>query len=119
MASEPGKPQEKTPAPSRKVRLAWWFGIYLAGQMSLIFHYGLLCAILVPTVLGMPLFLILPKSLPVPILFTLTSAAGYALYLVHLYIIVKVRTRRSFDFLLLLLVIIVLTSQFCILPPID
>lgn len=30
MTDEPEKPREETPAPSCKVRLAWWFGIYLA-----------------------------------------------------------------------------------------
>jgi len=120
METEPEKPREKTSAPSRKVRLAWWFGIYMAGQVPLIiwglFHRApglLFVPFIFPWELGCilaPLLSIWPMALE-PVKGGLLFFSGYVFYAGHLYETLKAPTRRRFDFLLLVLVIVVLVNQ--------
>jgi hypothetical protein len=123
METEPQKPREELPAPSRNVRLAWWFGIYLAGQVPLII-LGLIHQ--APGLILVPFFFpwelggifalvqfVLPESVTIavsPLFFILP----YAFYLGHLVATLRAHTRRRFDFLLLVLVIVVLFNQWII-----
>jgi hypothetical protein len=118
MGTEPKQSREEIPAPSRDIRLKWWFIIYLAGSVPLFIEVfcnvfnGLMLAapLFFPIFLGLflwwPLASILPTSLDAAIL-PLCALAGYGAYAWHLYLTLKVKTQRSFRILLLILFLVV------------
>jgi hypothetical protein len=127
MGTEPEKPQKETPAPGTAVRLAWWFGIYIAAQIPLVVYafdqqgidaigYALFEPFYFPLILGFilaPFANLLPDSYA-----TFTGPclmiAGYAFYLWHLIQTIKAKNRCRFDLLLLLLVAVVFLNQMII-----
>jgi hypothetical protein len=118
METESKKPREEKPAPSLVVRLAWWFGIYMAGQIPLMIHglaHGIffLIPFIFPLALGdvlAPFVNLLPEFLGKVMIVT-SFFAGFAFYGWHLYATLKVTSCRRFDFLLIVLVIVVLVNQ--------
>jgi hypothetical protein len=127
MEAEPEKPRQETPAPSRKVRMAWWFGIYLAGilvpSLSIflhnlfLHHRDFVPLTLLTAIMGIFVF-------PIGLAGFLPNGGGtgeryavavivllaYAAYITHLVYTLKTKTRRAFRLLLLGLVIIVSIS---------
>ena len=122
-------PTSETPAPPRKVRLTWWFGIYLAGILVpnlFCFLHNLLnghfdLPMLAP-IMGIFVF---PIGLAGFINFLPSGGDGgeryagaaeaivlvaYAAYITHIVYTLKTKTRRTFRLLLLGLVIIVSIS---------
>jgi hypothetical protein len=113
---------EPKPAPSRKIRLAWWFGIYLSGNM------GYLCIANMPghtgsasdwtpaALLKVPLFF--PWGLAMP-LYSLSLRTGidltlgfflflvYSIYGIHFGLTWKAQQRRAFLLLMYSLILLV------------
>jgi hypothetical protein len=113
--------QDKTTPPSTRVRLAWWFSIYVSALVPFVRAvcseyppFNIVTAVFFPLPLGFllaPLVNLMPYSFGrffVPILFI----AGPAFYVLHLRSTLKASTLWRFDWLLLMLVIVVLANQF-------
>jgi len=126
METEPEKHRGKKNAPSRWLRLTWWFGILAAGFGPLIifamFFYRTPAELIVtfPVMLGtifeLPLSNLLPQftGREGPGIHAFLCYAGPAIYICHLMTTLWVRTRRSFDFLLGTLIVL-LIANYCIL----
>jgi hypothetical protein len=115
METEPQKPREKTPAPSRIARFAWWFGIYLAAQLPLIKHAGVFW--MYP--LGLSNFLMF-YNINIPLWcgsgLTLVCVP-YVIYLVHLVLSLSVTKKRFLFMMILLIVIVSLNTVGCEASP--
>jgi len=108
MVSEQGKPQEEKPAPSLTVRLAWWFGIYFAGQLPLIYYIGAICFF--PVGLGLYLDYFLPAE-PEKGPSSFVIFLPYAFYVVHLLFTTFVQSKNAFRILMTILIIIVVLNS--------
>jgi hypothetical protein len=125
METEPQKPREETSAPSRKVRLAWWFGIYLFGNLVYLFianmpgHTGSTSDWTPAALLKVPLFF--PWGLAMP-LYSLSLQTGidltlgfflilvYSIYGIHFGLTWKAQRRRTFQLLMYSLILLVSTN---------
>jgi len=131
METEPQKPHEKTPAPTRAVRLNWWWGIYLfeaigfpllwmIGKGALSDPLALLSLSFLVPMLPMGLgydFSVLCENIFYRLgldsvgdwegLFVLIGLPlGYVIFIVHYQLTSEVKTRRAFLLLMLSLVLL-------------
>jgi hypothetical protein len=120
MEKEP-ESTDRPDAPSIEIRLFWWFGIYLAGQVPLmVAGSSPIVAVFFPMILGcmfVPFMLIFPESIQTviaPVLLPVFYVAGFGFYFWHLYKTLTAKTRRRFFLWLLLLVAIVIFNQFLV-----
>jgi hypothetical protein len=115
------EPQQPTRPVSIEERLAWWFGIYFAAQISLICHdYSPVIIFLFPAILGL-VFVIPLNALPdtvsqslAPVALPVCYALGYVFYIWHLRQTLIARNRRELDYRLLILVLAVLANELMI-----
>jgi predicted small secreted protein len=102
---KPSAPYE----PSVGTRLLWWFGIYFAAQLPLIFFIPFFWAF----PLGLATYILFmfpsieshPRSHPFAIELVYTLA--YTFYLWHLILSLAVRSKRTFVVLMIILIIVV------------
>ncbi len=121
-------PRRKVPAPSWKVRLAWWFGFYLAGCWSVVlfgiwrlgFFPNLLSFVIEPLYLPASLTFLLPDSwryalfehLPTNVAIGSLDLVPYGIYLLLLALALYVKRLQTFCFLLVLLAFLIFLSAF-------
>jgi hypothetical protein len=116
METAPEKPQQEAPAPSRGKRLACWFGIYSMGVV--------ICLAMISVgpngfpsitgVLGAPL--LFPCGLGIFFSFfsralvyytEILACLSYGIYLLHLILTLRAKTRRALGLLIVTLVVLV------------
>lgn len=116
MNPEPDSSGGRAPAsrfePSRKIRLAWWFGVYFAAQVPLMPPSQWIQAIrflpLYPTGFG---YAWLKNSSDLTLrmgpLFLLCLAIPYLVYLLHLGLVLLLPGKRAFMMLMAILIVVV------------
>jgi hypothetical protein len=112
------------PAPRTSIRLLWWFGIYFGAHLLevplMVFDYNPISALFFPTGLGIAVSFawLIPNdshfafpSAAAPFVMSAWCTVGYAIYIWHLRMVIRAKTRRRFICLLLILVVLLLIDD--------